>query len=339
MNLLIAPFTQGLLGAVFPTTGMPEIPKPQLDPAVRQRIINMLPPNVRNLPEPRLSQVIMQILRQQQRFKALQGGGVPFPNAVALPQQQQQQQQQQQSQQQQQQPPPPPPQHQQQQQSADHFPQNPGVNMPSTGPVFGNMGPKQGELNPFVPGSQANAIASGLLAQPTPLQQLQQRQHQQQQAHAQQQHQAQQNQRAMMEMQRVLSGGLGAGVGGGLGGGLMNTGGTNSLSGGLGPLGMGGSMGSTGVVGGSNALGVSGFRNGGGGGLGLGLGMPVSGAGFGGLSSGTGFDGGGASGNGDGGGGGLGGVGMPGMPHGAPGGVTPGMFQSFMQRNGGGQGQ
>ena len=92
------------------------------------------------------------------------GGGVPLPNAAALPPQQQQQQQ----------------------QSADYFLQNSGVNMPSTGSIFGNMGPKQGELNPFVPGSQANAIASGLLAQPTPSQQLQQLQLQQQ-AHTQQQ--------------------------------------------------------------------------------------------------------------------------------------------------------
>ena len=32
MNLLIAPFTHGLLGAAFPTTGIPEIPKPRLSP-------------------------------------------------------------------------------------------------------------------------------------------------------------------------------------------------------------------------------------------------------------------------------------------------------------------
>src|SRR5260221_14696132 len=87
------------------------------------------------------------------------------------------------------------PQHRQQQEPMDRFPQNPGINMPSTASMFGNMGLKQEELNPFVPGSQANAIASGLLVQPTSLQQLQQRQQQQQQqqaAHAQQQHQAQQ---------------------------------------------------------------------------------------------------------------------------------------------------
>jgi len=37
MNLLIALSTQGLIGAAFPTTGIPEIPKPRLthlDPAV-----------------------------------------------------------------------------------------------------------------------------------------------------------------------------------------------------------------------------------------------------------------------------------------------------------------
>jgi hypothetical protein len=309
---------------------------------MRQTIFNALPPHIRNMPEPQLSQAIMQIYIR--RFKPMQGGGgVPLPNAAALPRQQQQQLQQQlqQQQQQRQQPPPPQQQQQQQQQSADHLLQIPGVNMPSTGPMFGNIGPKQGELNPFVPGSQANAIASGLLAQPTPLQQLQQRQHQQQ-AHSQQQHQAQQQnqQRAMMEMQRALSGGLGAGVGGGLGGGLMNTSGANSALGlpaaGLNPLGMGGNMGSAGIVAASNGLPI-GFRNGGG--LGMGVPLPVSGAGFGGLSSGTGLDGGGTPvGGGEGPGG--AGVGMAGMPHGAPGGVTLGMYQSFMQRNGeGGQGQ
>ncbi len=306
---------------------------------MRQTIFNALPPHIRNLPEPQLSQAIMQIYIR--RFKSMQGGGVPLPNAAALPRQQQQQLQQQlQQQQQQQRQQPPPPQQQQQQQSADHFLQNPGVNMQSTGSMFGNMGPKQGELNPFVPGSQANAIASGLLAQPTPSQQLQQRQHQQQ-AHAQQEHQAQQQnqQRAMMEMHRVLSGGLGAGVGGGLGGGLMNTSGANSALGlpaaGLNPLGMGGNMGSAGIAAASNGLPMGGFRNGSG--LGMGVARPVSGTGFGGLSSGTGLDGGGEV---PGGAGGLSGVGMAGMPHGAAGGVTLGMYQSFMQRNGeGGQGQ
>jgi hypothetical protein len=317
---------------------------------MRQKIFNVLPPHIRNMAEPQLSQAIMQIYMRS--FKPMQGGGgVPQPNAAALPRQQlqlqlQQQHQQQQQQQLQQRQQPPPPQQHQQQQSADHFLQTPGVNMPSTGSIFGNMGPKQEELNPFVPGSQANAIASGLLAQPTPSQQLQQRQHQQQ-VHTQQQHQAQQQnqQRAMMEMHRVLSGGLGAGVGGGLGGGLMNTGGANSALGlsaaGLNPLGMGGNMGSAGISAASNGLPVGGFRTGSG--LGMGVALPVSGAGFGGLSSGTGLDGGGApvgGGEGAGGAGGLSGVGMAGMPHAAAGSVTLGMYQSFMQRNGeGGQGQ
>jgi hypothetical protein len=311
----------------------------QLDPAIRQTIINALPPNIQNMPEPQLSQAIMQVYIR--RVKSMQGGGVPLPNAAALPWQQQQRQQQQQQQQQQQRQQPPPPQQHQQQQSADHFLQNPGVNMPSTGSMFGNMGPKQGELNPFVPGSQANAIASGLLAQPTPSQQLQQRQHQQQ-AHTQQQHQAQQQnqQRAMMEMRRALSGGLGAGVAGGLGGGLMNTSGANSAlglsAGGLNPLGMGGNISPAGIAAASNGLPVGGFRNGGGGVLGMGVALPVSGSGFGGLNSGTGLDGAGAPvGAGEG-----SGVGTAGMLHGAAGGVTLGMYQSFLQRNGeGGQGQ
>jgi hypothetical protein len=69
MNLLIAPYSQGLLGAVFPTTGMPEIPKarlPQLNPVVRETILNFLSPQIRNLPEPQLSQAIMQIFVSQQ---------------------------------------------------------------------------------------------------------------------------------------------------------------------------------------------------------------------------------------------------------------------------------
>jgi hypothetical protein len=78
MNILTAPFSQGLLGAIFPTTGMPEIPKPQfpqLDPAVRQTIFNLLSPQIRNLPAPQLNQVSMQIfVSQQHRFNAVQGG-------------------------------------------------------------------------------------------------------------------------------------------------------------------------------------------------------------------------------------------------------------------------
>jgi mediator of RNA polymerase II transcription subunit 25 len=105
MNLLIAPLSQGvLLGAVFPTTGMREIPKSrllQVDPTMRQKILNAIP-QLRTLPEPQLSQAIMQVLRRQQQFQALQGGGTPLPNAAAISQQQQLQLQQQQNQQQQQ---------------------------------------------------------------------------------------------------------------------------------------------------------------------------------------------------------------------------------------------
>src|SRR6266702_8979115 len=135
MNLLIAPFSLGLLGAAFPVSGMPELPKPrvpQLDPTVRQTIFNLLPQQLRNMPEPQLSPVIMQIFLR--RFQASQ-------NAAALSQQQQQQQQQQAQQQQ-----------QQIQQQPDRFPQNPGVNMASSGSMFGNVGLGQGDLNPVVPG-------------------------------------------------------------------------------------------------------------------------------------------------------------------------------------------
>ena len=282
---------------------MPEMPKPRaldpattvrLDPAMRQAILNILPPNARNLPEPQLSQLMMQIFLRQQR---VQGAA-------------QQQQQTQQAQQTQQQP--------------DRFPQNPGVNMASNGPMFGN-------LNPFVPGSQANAIASGLMVPPTTSleQQLQQR-HQQAQQQAQQQHQqqqqqqaqaqqqqAQQNQqRAILEMQRALGGGLGAGVGAGLGGGLMNTGP------GGGGLGMPGSLGSHGGAG---------FGNGGNGMAGAGIGLGLSGTGFSSLGGATGMDGAGGGGAGEGNGG------INGMGANA---VTMDMFQSFLHRNGeGGQGQ
>ena len=79
MNLLLAPFSQGLLGAVFPTAGMPEIPKPRLphmDPAVRQTILDFVSPQIRNLPEPQLNQAIRHIfVSQQYRFNAVQGGG------------------------------------------------------------------------------------------------------------------------------------------------------------------------------------------------------------------------------------------------------------------------
>jgi hypothetical protein len=334
-NLLIAPFSQGLLGAAFPVSGMPEMPKPRvvpppvdpstvrLDPAVRQVIFNMLPPQLRNFPEPQLSHIITQLyLRQQQRTQ----------NVAALSQQHQQAQQQQQQQQQQAQQ-----QHQQQtQQQPDRFPQNPGVNMAANGSMFGNLALKQGELNPFVPGSQANTIASGLMIQPTTsLEQLQQRQQQaqqqqQQQAQAQQQaqqqqaqqqqqqkQQAQQNQqRAILDMQRVLSGGLGAGVGAGLGGGLMNTGA------GGGALGMsGGGLGSQHGPGFGNG-------NGGNGMTGAGIGLGLSGAGFSALGGATGMDG-------AGGGGGAGaGEGLNGMGANA---VTMDMFQSFLHRNGEGQ--
>jgi hypothetical protein len=78
MNLLIAPFSQGLLGAVFPTTGMPEIPTPrlpQLDPGVRETILDLVSPQIRSLPEPQLSQAIREIfLGQQRRFNSVQGG-------------------------------------------------------------------------------------------------------------------------------------------------------------------------------------------------------------------------------------------------------------------------
>jgi len=70
----------------------------------------------------------------------------------------------------------------------------------------------------------------------------------------------------------------------------------------------------------------------------MGVCLPVGGGSFGGLSSGPGLDG--AAGPvGSGGAGAPGGVGMAGMPYGAAGGVTPDMYQSFLQRSGeGGQG-
>jgi len=78
MDLLIALSIQGdLRCAVFPTTGMPEIPRPRLPhlkPEVRQAIMNVLPQQIQSLPEPRLSCAIM---NQQQR--GLQTLGSTFP--------------------------------------------------------------------------------------------------------------------------------------------------------------------------------------------------------------------------------------------------------------------
>ena len=172
MNLLIAPTAQGaLLGAVFPTTGIPEIPKSrllQVDPATRQRILNAIP-QLQTLPEPQLSQAIMQVLRRQQQVQAVQGGGTSLPHAAAI--------------------------FQAQQQSMVHFLQNLGINTPYTPSMFENMGLER-EENPFIPGTRAHANSSGLWLQPTSLQQLelqlqqqlnqQQQQQQQQAGHAQQ---------------------------------------------------------------------------------------------------------------------------------------------------------
>ena len=103
MNLLIAPFKRGLLGAAFPTTGMPEIPKlqlPKMDAKVRETIFSLLSPQMQVLPEPQLSQAIMQIfIGQQNRYKAIQGGSISSLNASVLPLQQQMLQLQQQLQQ------------------------------------------------------------------------------------------------------------------------------------------------------------------------------------------------------------------------------------------------
>ncbi len=78
MNFLIAPYSQGLLGAAFPISGMPSIPKPrspQLDPVVRQTIFDLLSPQLQKMPEPQLSQAIMQIfVSQRHRFNMVQGG-------------------------------------------------------------------------------------------------------------------------------------------------------------------------------------------------------------------------------------------------------------------------
>ncbi|KAH9972757.1 hypothetical protein BGW80DRAFT_1312353 [Lactifluus volemus] len=331
MNFLIASFAQGLLGAAFPISGIPEIPKPrlpQLDPVTRQALVNTLPPQVRSLPEPQLNFVIMQMLarQQQKRLQAQQGAQMPsggvgagvggdlgsglmngglgfatgglgplgigggiapagsimggstglgFGNggvAAVVPRQ---------------------PQHQPQQQpqQADRFPQNTGTNVPSAG----SMPLKQGELNPFLPGSQANVMASRLLlGQPTSLQQVRQRQQQQrhqQQAHTQhqqqqsQQQQARQNlQRAAMDMQLALSGASGVAMQGGMNGASI-------------------------------------------------------GLGFGGLTSGAALDG-SSAGEGPGGGGLSAGAGMGGLAPGAAGRVTLDMFQSFMHHSGeGSQGQ
>ena len=82
MNLLIARYVDGpLLGAVFPTTGIPEIPKPrlpQLDPAVQQAIMSVLPQQIRSLPEPQLSQAIRQAYEHQQCSSRTVGATLPI---------------------------------------------------------------------------------------------------------------------------------------------------------------------------------------------------------------------------------------------------------------------
>jgi len=95
-NLLIAALMQGLmLGAAFPTSGIPEIPKPrfpQLNLAAPQVISNTLPPALRPLSTPQLIQGStqinnLQLMRQQKPLQVLNGGDVPLPHAAAIPQQ------------------------------------------------------------------------------------------------------------------------------------------------------------------------------------------------------------------------------------------------------------
>ena len=95
VNLLIAVLMQGvLLGAAFPTSGIPELPKPrfpQLNLAPPRVISNTLPPALRPLSIPQLIQGSTQInslqpMHQPKPLQALNGGGVPFLNAAAIPQ-------------------------------------------------------------------------------------------------------------------------------------------------------------------------------------------------------------------------------------------------------------
>ena len=95
-NLLITVLMQGLLlGAAFPTSGIPEIPKPrfpQLDLATPQVISSTLPPSLRPLSIPQPTQGCSQInnlqpMRQQQSLQAFNGGGVPLPSVTAILQQ------------------------------------------------------------------------------------------------------------------------------------------------------------------------------------------------------------------------------------------------------------
>jgi hypothetical protein len=98
MNILIAVLTPDiLLGAAFPTSGIPEIPKPrflQLNPAVPQAVSNTLPPILPPLSTPQLIRGSTQIgqfqlMRQRQLLQALNGGDASLPNAAAIPQQRQ----------------------------------------------------------------------------------------------------------------------------------------------------------------------------------------------------------------------------------------------------------
>ena len=95
-NLLITVVMQGLLlGAAFPTSGIPEIPKPrfpQLNLAAPQVIPSALPPSLLPLSTPQFIQGCSQInnlqpLRQQQSLEAFNGGDVPLPSVTAILQQ------------------------------------------------------------------------------------------------------------------------------------------------------------------------------------------------------------------------------------------------------------
>ena len=98
VNLLVTVIMQGLLlGAAFPTSGIPELPTPrfpQLNPTAPQVVSNTLPPALRPISTPQLIQGStqinnLQLVRQQQPLQALNEGGAPLPNVAAIPQQRQ----------------------------------------------------------------------------------------------------------------------------------------------------------------------------------------------------------------------------------------------------------
>ncbi|KAI0059205.1 hypothetical protein BV25DRAFT_1993731 [Artomyces pyxidatus] len=213
-TMLIAPFGEnGLLAAVFPTTGIPDYPKPKNPTMSYAALLSRLPEQVRNLPLEQRNSLVMQLLHKRQQSMqqpnpmSMANMQTMAPNAQQQLQFQQKQMAQQQLQSQQQ-------------------------------PQQGNslmINGKPGEMNPFLPQTQASLISSGFLNVSG---------QQAGQAHLMQQQQSQAN------MLGLGHGGMSMGGLGGMMGGLANPGMPN-LPNGAGGLTMGAGAGGQAMGGGN----------------------------------------------------------------------------------------